>query len=218
MNTTTNNNYFTCQRGFWSEQEDKNLEDAVNKNGARNWSHISTFVKNRNGKQCRERYLNHLDPTIKKNNFSAEEDKIIIKSQRKYGNSWSKISTMLEGRTPNSIKNHWYGSLNKTSNQSEKKRKRESWEKTMVKRFKLEEVKQQLPNSCKKSIETQMVELQPKIEPKMEEKENYIKFVNEFEVETEKTLDELIDMSSDNFGSYFDFIIDDSNMNLLDLV
>ena len=35
-------------------------------------------MENRTGKQCRERYFNHLQPNIKKGNWSDEEDNIII--------------------------------------------------------------------------------------------------------------------------------------------
>jgi hypothetical protein len=54
---------------------------------------------NRTGKQCRERYQNHLRPEINKNDWSAEEDKIVMKMKEELGSQWAKISTFLVGRS-----------------------------------------------------------------------------------------------------------------------
>jgi hypothetical protein len=62
----------------------------------------------RNGKQCRERYLNHLQPNINKNTWTENEDNIIIKLQAKYGNQWSVMTKELPGRSDNAIKNRWH--------------------------------------------------------------------------------------------------------------
>ena len=58
-------------------------------------------------RKCRERWLNHLDPRIKKGNWTEEEDRRLLKLQQKYGNRWSDISKKLEGRNENSVKNRW---------------------------------------------------------------------------------------------------------------
>ncbi|KAG9160666.1 hypothetical protein Leryth_017473 [Lithospermum erythrorhizon] len=39
--------------------------------------------------------------------FSAEEEKTVIDLQAKFGNKWAKISTYLQGRTDNDVKNFW---------------------------------------------------------------------------------------------------------------
>eukprot|EP01031_Cornospumella_fuschlensis_P043576 gene43576-53283_t len=51
------------------------------------------------GKQCRERFLNHLNPDIKKTAWTDDEDALIMKLHEKLGNHWCQYTDSLRGRT-----------------------------------------------------------------------------------------------------------------------
>lgn len=84
---------------YFVVQEDEKVVHLVEKLGPKKWSVIASHLPGRIGKQCRERWHNHLNPDIRKDAWSPEEDALLINLHSRIGNRWAEIAKVLKGRS-----------------------------------------------------------------------------------------------------------------------
>ncbi|PWN32631.1 uncharacterized protein FA14DRAFT_157338 [Meira miltonrushii] len=99
--------------GAWTEEEDRTLHELVLRYGQKNWVRVEMGMLNRDKKQCRERWFNHVNPHINDGPFTEEESIFIIDFYIRNGRQWAKMSRCpeLKDRPDNSIKNHFNTNL-----------------------------------------------------------------------------------------------------------
>ena len=98
----------------WSTEEDTELTRLFNLHGPKAWAKIAEdfnkdarFHSNPNRKQCRQHWFRHLDPTLRKGEWTEEEDDALDKGYKKHGRKWTEIAKTITGRTNLAARNRW---------------------------------------------------------------------------------------------------------------
>lgn len=93
----------------WTKEEDTLLLTLVHTmQWPMKWTVVSHSLPDRTGKQCRERYVNHLNPRLKSSDWTPLEDATIFHLYNTIGSHWAKMSKIIPGRTDNGIKNRFH--------------------------------------------------------------------------------------------------------------
>ncbi|MFS7986799.1 putative transcription factor MYB-HB-like family [Helianthus anomalus] len=111
----------TLRKGPWTEHEDVQLVLYVNVFGDRRWDFIANVSGlKRTGKSCRLRWVNYLNPSLKRGRMTPHEERLILEYHSKWGNRWSRIARKLPGRTDNEIKNYWRTLMRKKAQENKR--------------------------------------------------------------------------------------------------
>jgi hypothetical protein len=129
--------------GPWNKDEDKILLKWVEDNGPHHWGECAKIIKDRTGKQCRERWKNCLVSGIRKGEWTPEENLLVLKLYEKF-KSYKKMIPAFPGRTENSLKNRFFIQLRKTAIKNNKQN---------VSKIKLEELKSYLKETIENAEE-----------------------------------------------------------------
>ncbi|KAK9279003.1 hypothetical protein L1049_028585 [Liquidambar formosana] len=93
--------------GRWTLDEDKRLKVAVTFFGPKTWKKIAEFVPGRTQVQCRERWVNSLDPSLNWDEWTEEEDSRLKAAIVEHGYCWSKVATCVAPRTDSQCLRRW---------------------------------------------------------------------------------------------------------------
>ncbi|XP_071901779.1 uncharacterized protein [Coffea arabica] len=93
--------------GKWTPEEDKRLKVAVMLFGPKTWKKIARFVPGRTQVQCRERWVNCVDPSLNRNDWTQEEDSKLKAAIEEHGYCWSKVAACVPPRTDSQCRRRW---------------------------------------------------------------------------------------------------------------
>ncbi|KAK4795973.1 hypothetical protein SAY86_028299 [Trapa natans] len=85
--------------GVWKNTEDEILKAAVMKYGKNQWARISSLLVRKSAKQCKARWYEWLDPSIKKTEWTREEDEKLLHLAKLMPMQWRTLAPIV-GRTP----------------------------------------------------------------------------------------------------------------------
>lgn len=98
--------------GVWRNTEDEILKAAVMKYGKNQWARIASLLHRKSAKQCKARWYEWLDPSIKKTEWSREEEEKLLHLAKLMPTQWRTIAPIV-GRTAAQCLEHYEYLLDK---------------------------------------------------------------------------------------------------------
>lgn len=98
-------------RRMFSAEEDARLLGLVGDCRAPLWADIARAMGDRTARQCRERWCNYLNPDIRTEPWTEDEDSCLIEKVNELGHVWVAMSSFFNRRSESDVKNRWYSHL-----------------------------------------------------------------------------------------------------------
>ena len=92
--------------GVWKNTEDEILKAAVMKYGKNQWSRVASLLSRKSAKQCKARWYEWLDPSIKKTEWSRDEEEKLLHLSKLMPSQWRTIAPIV-GRTAAQCMEHY---------------------------------------------------------------------------------------------------------------
>lgn len=91
----------------FTQDEDTQLVALVTRFGEKCFKKISKFMPGRNARQCRERWKYYLQPQMKNEEWSEDEDSELKRLFNIYGPQWSQIANFFANRSSINVRNRF---------------------------------------------------------------------------------------------------------------
>jgi len=104
--------------GVWRNTEDEILKAGVMKYGKNQWSRIASLLHRKTAKQCKARWYEWLDPSIKKTEWAREEEEKLLHLAKLMPTQWRTIASLV-GRTASQCLEHYEFLLDQANKKTE---------------------------------------------------------------------------------------------------
>ena len=94
-------------RTRWTKDEDERLKMLVQRYGEDDWWRVAGYMRDRNARQCRERYVDYLSPRLHNDPWTPEEEAMLTEKVNMYGRKWVRLTSFFQARSAASLRNHW---------------------------------------------------------------------------------------------------------------
>ncbi|KAL3910612.1 MAG: hypothetical protein SGILL_007623, partial [Bacillariaceae sp.] len=92
--------------GVWKNSEDEILKAAVQKYGKNQWARVASLLNRKSAKQCKARWHEWLDPSVRKVEWSREEEEKLLHLAKLMPAQWKTIGPLV-GRTATQCQEHY---------------------------------------------------------------------------------------------------------------
>ena len=93
--------------GVWKNSEDEILKAAIMKYGKQQWARVASLLNRKSAKQCKARWNEWLDPSVKKIEWTREEEEKLLHLAKLMPSQWRTIGSLLNGRSATQCQEHY---------------------------------------------------------------------------------------------------------------